>query len=86
MKKNIADYFEKQLNSIDLVVNNDVYEFKSTYFDGDPIETGDKLLMAWLVKDNDDTSRSLILLNERHFDLFEVIPSLSNNTFFPTIK
>lgn len=86
--RTVRELFEDQLKgspASDKLVSDITF-----YFNGDLVQTGDIPLFAWLdgtVKGEDITKQEIkmIMLNERHFDLFDVVESVQR-TILPRLK
>lgn len=89
-KNNMKEVFENQIKISQPLTKTVFDELKrKTYFNNDDILIGDVVLYAFTEGETEDTrlSLTLISLNERHFDLFEVSEFNHNqNKEIPIIK
>ena len=82
--------FKKQIDSTKPITQKQLDDiFVKTYFNLDEIQVGDVVLYSLLLNtnqtQNDRLQCTLIQLNEKHFDLFEIYIN-SNDEHIPTIK
>ena len=89
----MKEFFEKQLKHDTLTEDNIGELHNKTYFNGEEIQVGDVILFAMLMSEVIDKEgeipelpMKIIILNERHFNLFEYDERLNKNNDWPIIK
>lgn len=82
--RTLKDAFKKQLEQTPPLTNEQVAKLhEPNYYNGQPKQIGDIILFAFL--DENQNQTTLITLNERHFDMFQVAIGFEGSGMIPTI-
>lgn len=86
----IHEKFKRQLGNNKIVTKESLLEMKSkTYYNGDEIRVGDKILFG-MIEGEDESGNinlTMIMLNENQIDLYELDERRQQlDTFLPIIK
>jgi hypothetical protein len=90
----MRELFRAQLHNNSPITPSILYSTdKRKYFNGEKIEVGDKLLFALMVNNESDLNESevvvnvtMVVINERHFDLLEPRGGVQSCKHLPLIK